>query len=139
MMIFFFENMRVISVNGTDVTARMNFINGWLISINGLLMLREFFEPYHNNEFVFCTARVNQDCLENLFGMFQLQNGNNRNPTPVQFYCAFKKLFCLNYFRHFPNANCIKDLDEILCHSNQSQVPNSNVIFPEQPSINHLP
>jgi len=39
-MLSCFKNLKVISkVNGTDVTSRINFINGWLISINGLLKL----------------------------------------------------------------------------------------------------
>lgn len=40
MTLSLFEKLRVVSkVNGTDITPRMNFINEWLISINGLLML----------------------------------------------------------------------------------------------------
>lgn len=81
----------VISVNGTDVTARMNFINGWLIAINGLFMLWDSLKGDSNDkDFVLCTSRINQDRIENLFSMFRLQNGNNQNPTSVQFYCAFK-------------------------------------------------
>jgi len=56
-----------------------------------------------------------------LFGMFRNKNGNNRNPTTVQFYIAFRNLFCLNYFQYSPNANCIKDHD-ILCHLNYREV-----------------
>lgn len=137
MMLSFFEKLRVISVNGTDVTARMNFINGWLIAINGLFMLWDSLKRDSNDkDFVLCTSRLNQDRIENLFGMFRLQNGNNRNPTSVQFYCAFKKLFCLNYFQHSPDANCIKDLDRILCHLNPAEQTNSSsVIFPEETPI----
>ena len=75
--------------------------------------------PTNNSNFILCTSRLNTDRLENLFGMFRLQNGNNLNPTPVQFYCAFKKLFCLNYFKQSSNANCLKDFDKILSHLNE--------------------
>jgi hypothetical protein len=32
-----------------------------------------------------------------------------------------KKLFCLDYFKHSPGANCIEDLDEILIQINNPQ------------------
>jgi len=99
--------------------------------------------PTNDCNFVLYTSRLNTDRLENLFGMFRLQNGNNLNPTPVQFYCAFKKLFCLNYFKHSPNANCLKDLDSILSHSNVEETGNCNtpVILPKQTAnpINFIP
>lgn len=134
MMISFFKKLKVISkISGTDVTSRMNFINGWLISINGLLKLWVSLceSTTHPSDYVLFTNRLNQDCLENLFGMFRNKNGNNRNPTPVQFYIAFRNLFCLNYFQYSPNANCIKDLDDILCHMNSSEVGITNVVLPE--------
>jgi hypothetical protein len=55
------------------------------------------------------------------------------NPTPVQFYYAFKRIFCLNYFQYSENSNCIQDFDDIL-----SEIPNSsnkkiqNIMFPEK-------
>lgn len=137
MMLSFFKKLKVISkISGTDVTSRMNFINGWLISINGLLKLWVSLHESttHPSDYVLFTNRLNQDCLENLFGMFRNKNGNNRNPTPVQFYIAFRNLFCLNYFQYSPNANCIKDLDDILCHMNSREVGISNVILPEPSS-----
>ncbi|KAL4098867.1 hypothetical protein QTP88_023385 [Uroleucon formosanum] len=127
MMVSFIETLRVITKNNdADVTNRMNFINGWLISINGLLLLWSNMNPTNDCNFVLYTSRLNTDRLENLFGMFRLQNGNNLNPTPVQLYCAFKKLFCLNYFKHSPNANCLKDLDSILRHLNVVETGNCN-------------
>ncbi|KAE9526116.1 hypothetical protein AGLY_013747 [Aphis glycines] len=87
-MLSFFKKIKVISkVNGTDVTSRMNFINGWLISINGMLKLWVLLNEStrHPSDYVLFTNRLNQECLENIFGMFRNKNGNNRNPTPVQF------------------------------------------------------
>ncbi|KAL4098188.1 hypothetical protein QTP88_022836 [Uroleucon formosanum] len=51
-------------------------------------------------------------------------NESTRHPT-------FRNLFCLNYFQHSPNANCIKDLDDILCHMNPQEFESSNVMLPE--------
>lgn len=144
MMISFFEKLQVVTKNnGSNITKRMNFINGWLISINGLLLLWSNMNPTNNSNFILYTSRLNTDRLENLFGMFRLQNGNNLNPTPVQFYCAFKKLFCLNYFKQSSNANCLKDFDKILSHLNEEENENCNtlVILPKQTAnpINFIP
>jgi len=54
-----------------------------------------------------------------LFGTFRQHHGNNYNPTPIQFIRAFKKIFCLEYFKHSPNANCIEDLDNVPCQVNE--------------------
>lgn len=97
MMLNVFRNMRVIEtkiINGittnTDVTQRMKFINGWKITIKLLLQLWDDIEKH---QYVLYTYRLNQNCLENLFGNFRKQNGNNVNPTPIQFYWSFKKIF----------------------------------------------
>lgn len=57
---------------------------------------------------------MNQDYLENLFGSFRNQIGNNVNPTPIQSLWTIKKTFSLNYFKHSDGSNCLDDLDEIL-------------------------
>jgi len=77
------------------------------------------------------TNRLNQDCLENLFGNFRQQNGNNQNPTPIQFLWSFKKLFFINYFKHSDGANCIDDLDIILTKIGDCISLDSKILFPE--------
>jgi len=110
-----FRNMKVVSkFNGSDFTNRMNFINGWLISISALKMLWHSLNPNKNPNYVLYTRCLNQDRIENLFCYFHQQHGNNLNPTPIDFCRSFKKNFCANYFKHSPDANCIEDLDEIL-------------------------
>jgi len=47
--------------------------------------------------FYLLTRRFNQDALENFFGNVRNQIGNSYNPTPIQFYYAFKKLFSVDY------------------------------------------
>ncbi|CAI6353718.1 unnamed protein product [Macrosiphum euphorbiae] len=110
-----FRNMKVVNkLNGSNITNRMNFINGWLITISSLKMLWYSLNPTKNPNYVLYTRCLNQDCLENLFCYFRQQHGNNLNPTPIEFSRSFKKIFCANYFKHSPGANCIEDLDEIL-------------------------
>jgi len=96
----------------------MKFNNGWLISIVDLLLLWKDLEAIKTSDqhknYVVYTARLNKDCLENLFCTLRQQNGNNTNPTPYQLLYAFNKIILLNYFQHSKKANCIKDLEEIL-------------------------
>ncbi|KAF0682180.1 THAP-type domain-containing protein, partial [Aphis craccivora] len=102
----------------TNVTNRMKFINGWLVSITGLLLLWKDLKSTRSlnqqQNYVLYTARLNQDYLENLFCTLRQQNGNNTNPTPYQFLFAFTKFFLLNYFQQSVIANCINDLEAIL-------------------------
>jgi len=75
--------------------------------------------------------------LENLFGSFRNQNGNSVNPTPIQFYWAFKKRFFLHYFKHSDGANCLEDLDKIFTNIGDTTTPtlnNLNTLFPEKNS-----
>jgi len=132
-----FKNMKIMNkIDKSDVTKRTNFINGWLISISGLRMLWHSLNPTNKPGFSICIGRVNQDSLENLFSTFRQQHGNNTNPTPVQFIQSFKKIFCLQYFKHSPGANCIEDLYQVLGHMNDK--PNNKIMnfhAPEEKDI----
>jgi len=93
----FFTNLIIINKrNNTDVTNRMKSINGWLVSIAGLLLLwkdlKAIKTPDRQQNYVLYTARLNQDCLENLFCTLRQQNRNNTNPTPYQYLYTFKKI-----------------------------------------------
>lgn len=94
-------------------------------------MLYDSLKSKHPSGYVLHSNRVNQDCLENLFGMFQNKNRNNQNPTLVQFCVAFRNLVSLNYFQHSPNANCIKHLDETLCRIHSQEADVTNFVMPE--------
>lgn len=139
-----FKNMRVVDtkiVNGqiiiNDVTKKIKFLNGWTVTIiSSLLKLWDDMAKTPN--FVLCTYRLNQDCLENLFGQFRNQSGNNVNPSPIQFLWAFKKIFFVNYFKHSEGSNCLEDMSEILTTIGNISPPlsNSSVIFPEKTPFN---
>jgi len=115
----------------------MKLIKGWLVSIADLNLLWTILKRENlSHNYVLYTNRLNQDRIENLFGTFCNQNGNNMNPTPVQFYYALKKIFYLNYFQYSEHSNCIQDfydiLSEILDPSNQDI---QNIMFPEKSSF----
>jgi len=48
------------------VAININFVKSWVISINSLISLWEVFKQ-NNFKFIY-TRRINQDCLENVFG-----------------------------------------------------------------------
>jgi len=98
-MLDIFNNMHVLDtkiVDGNitykDVSQRMKLINGWKITINSLLQLSD---EIQTPGYALCMYRLNQKGLENLFGIFRKQNGNNVNPTPIQFHWEFKIMFLL--------------------------------------------
>lgn len=109
----FFKNVRIRNSKGKDVTNTVKFIKGWIISINAFLYLWESQKQVGIEHIT--TRRLNQDCLENFFSKIRLQGGESKNPTPIQFSRAFKKLFCLNSINiHAEGGNCIEDFDEAL-------------------------
>jgi len=64
------------------------------------------------------TRRFNQDAFnqdaEKFFGKVQNQSGNSYNPTSIQFYYAFKKLFSVDYDKVNDTGNTAPDTDSIL-------------------------
>lgn len=94
------------------VNNTMHFINGWKITINSVQSLWETLKS--KNYSFLLTRNLNQDCLENFFGLIRNCCGNSRNPTPIQFCRAFKKLFTQKYFNEVEGANCIQDINKVL-------------------------
>ncbi|KAL1516170.1 hypothetical protein ABEB36_000089 [Hypothenemus hampei] len=82
-----------------------------------------------------CTRNLNQDCLENMFGNIRMQGGNSTNPSPAHFQNCFKKIFCLNYFKHIEGANCIDDLNQLLVKFDFSHVHELEAQTSTQPAI----
>lgn len=95
-----------------DVTNTLKFIYGWRLTISSILKLWEVLQK-KNYKFLF-TRNLNQDCLENYFGQIRNACGNARNPTPIQFARAFKKLFALRYCDEKEGSNCLEDANDIL-------------------------
>lgn len=129
-----FNSLIVLDKNNIDVTKRMKFIRGWLVSIASLNLLWQSLSSVTTRQnYVLFTNRINQDCLENLFCTFRQRQGNNFNPTPIQFYYSFKNIFFMNYFKHSNNANCLQDFDDILFNiqdPTNSEV--QNIMFPDK-------
>lgn len=107
-----FENLKVVNFDGKVVTKQLKFIFGWRMTIKSIFILWETLQT-KGYKYLF-TRNLNQDCLENYFGQIRNCCGNARNPTPIQFCRAFKKLFALRYFDSADGANCMDDVNEVL-------------------------
>lgn len=91
------QRIKVITKTGKNLTRSIKSIKCWIITIKSLLQLWEELEKSQSNIKFLFTRRLNQDALENFFGAVRNQYGNAFNPTSIQFYYSFKKLFCINY------------------------------------------
>lgn len=56
-----------------------------------------------------CTRTLNQDCLENMFGVIRGLSGQNSRPTTVQFASAFKTCLVNNLISNSNSTNCEDD------------------------------
>ena len=58
--------------------------------------------------------KFNRDVIEYLFGNIGILSGNARNPTSIQFYHAFRKIFSGKCFDDITTGNCAPDGERIL-------------------------
>src|SRR6218665_2702682 len=71
-----------------------------------------------------CTARFNQDCIENFFAGLRGKNGWNENPTPAQFFTAFRSAVVLSSLDCCTSGkNCINDDDFVLLKHSDITLP----------------
>lgn len=95
------------------VRSALPFIGGWRQSIQSLLMLWE--DLYRNHEVQYLlTNRLNQDCLENLFGVIRQSGACRDNPTPEQFGSAIRHSVINMLLKPTPGANCELNSDAFL-------------------------
>jgi hypothetical protein len=83
-----------------------------------------------------CTARFNQDCIENFFSIIRGKNGWTDNPTPVQFCSAFKNSVVLGALEpaNTKSTNCENDTDLTLLSAAES-CNDVKTILPQQPPV----
>lgn len=68
------------------------------------------------------TRRLNQDCLEKYFAKIRSAGGSCKNPTPIQFSRAFRKLFTMAYFKVSEGTNSVDELDSVLVSISDASV-----------------
>lgn len=125
-MLLILEGLRVFNNQSKDVSGQMKFITGFKISINSIIHLWDFLKS-KNVTFLF-TRRLNQDPLENLFGIIRQQNSNCPNPTAIQFQRSFRKMFCVRLLNS-GTQNCENDMDNLLLRV--SDVIKDNTSLPD--------
>lgn len=125
-MLVFFESL-IILKGDQNVTKRMKFNFGWRLSISAFLGMWDMLKS--KNIHRVHTRRLNQDCLENFFGKIRQQSGNCRNPTPIQFQRAFKKMFGLSYLSNSEGTNCLDEFDKILSNITPDVIEKCHVLI----------
>lgn len=111
----FLSSLRIVK-RDEDVTKKVSFLEGFQLTINAMITLFDILKEYEYE--YLCTKRINQDSLENFFGVVRRSNGNCNNPTSRQFGCTFNKLCVLNIMDHVDLSNCEDDGDGILITGN---------------------
>lgn len=108
------STLKVITVSTRrDITAQVKCFHGWQSNINALLLLWNDLSSNHGFKFLL-TRRLNQDPLENFFGVIRQAGGFNANPTPFQFQNAYRKACFNNLLQPSRTGNCFADGDRLL-------------------------
>ena len=124
-MLPFIQSIKVINRESKeDVTNKLRCLKGLQLTLNGVLALWDTLHKDYGLDFLL-TRRLNQDPLENFFGLIRQQGGNCDNPTPLQFTRAFRKLFVDNFLTPLLSGNCAEDFDAYLVksHTTKSDTP----------------
>lgn len=121
------QRVKVIRKDGKDITNSIKSIRCWIVTINSILQLWNHLQQSSVPIQYLLTRRLNQDSLENFFRAIRKQSGNAFNPTPIQFYHSFKKLFSIDYIK-VDSGNCTADEESILIRC-QDVKETQNVIF----------
>ena len=87
-------------------------VTGFQLTVAGLLAVWDRFGG-HPLEFLL-TRRLNQDALENLFGVIRMSSGQNDLPDAVQFRMALRKAATNSLLLAPDSANCEADGDSVL-------------------------
>ena len=124
-MLEFISSIKVIDKRSQeDVSNQIRCLKGFTMTLNGINALWKHLHKDYSLEFLM-TRRLNQDALENFFGLIRQQGGNCDSLTPLQFIRAFHKLFVDNYLTPLSTGNCAEDFDTFLIksHPHQSNLP----------------
>lgn len=114
----YLSNIRIYNKSGKDITNTVKTFKSWILNINSLLQLWPYLQNIAPDLKFLLMRRFNQDPLENFFGKIRSLNGNAFNPTPIQFYFNFRKLFATQYLT-VSTGNCETDKDQTFFNLNE--------------------
>lgn len=113
----YIRSLRV-SKNGKNTTNTFHFIKCWPITISAIIALWNDIRADGSVTYLM-TRRINQDPLENFFGLIRNACGNNRNPTSEQFITGFKMQLYQPFLEErsvTAEGNCEPDIDDFSLH-----------------------
>lgn len=106
---YMMENIKIFKKD-KDCTNSVHFLNGWITTIKGTMLLFENLKMY-GYKFL-KTRRINQDSLENFFGFIRRRNGNCTHPSCWQFATTYNQLAVIEIMdNHGTLGNCEEDND----------------------------
>lgn len=119
----------------TDIISRkvIPTKNSWLITINSFIGLVETLSP--EVEYIF-TRRINQDVLENFFGIIRRRSSTGGIITPNIFRSSFKNIIVSKVCEQSLHTNCEPDNDLLLNDFVQSDISISDQPSSSVPSTN---
>ena len=89
------------------------FNKGWIITIRSVMMLWDDLKKEGEFRFLL-TRQLNQDPLENFFGMVRMDAGCNKDPPVSGFHGTIKKTMMASLLKPPPGKNCEDDMDNFL-------------------------
>lgn len=101
----YLSTITIYSKLGNDITNKVKTFKLWISNINSLLQLWSYLQSTMPDIKYLFMRRFNQDPVEHFFGQVRSLNGNAFNPTSIQFYFTFRKLFAIQYC-NIDTGNC---------------------------------
>lgn len=113
MMAAYIDAITVTGKNDTETTNRFKFLRGWLQNIAAIQQMVAYLQNSFG-DICLPTKNLNQDCLENFFGLMRSGGGDNRNPTCYEFKNRFRRACCVDILNTSNDTNCENDLNYLL-------------------------
>ena len=89
------------------------FNKGWIVTIRSVMMLWDDLKKERGFRYLL-TRQLNQDPLENFFGMVRMDAGCNKDPPISGFHGTIKKTMMASLLKPPAGKNCEDDLDTFL-------------------------
>lgn len=104
-MYAFIGSIAVFNAKGKNITNRFKFLRGWQQNIIAIQQIWARLEKVDSITSL-PTKALNQDALENFFGLMRNAGGDNRDPTRYEFMNRFRRTCCVNVLNSSNATNC---------------------------------
>lgn len=112
-MIDWLSSLKVINEANKIVTSNIKCIRGWMLTLSAIIKLWDYLSSRCDFSFLI-TRRLNQDNLENFFGVIRQKGGKCDNPTAFMFTKQFSQVCTSNLISTTAGSNCQQDSDSFL-------------------------